>query len=190
MCPERRRRRESYFARPGIQQQQLTRDRRTPLPRAASPRPTQPRYQHPRATRFRSTARTRSVQRDLEDINGSLCVPGVDHVTSSSKKREAILSDVNPDRSAAADMRLDAIQHDLSDFETIVDNKDKQEVPVIEQKILAQMGMVSRRTGQLRRPRHAQVLRRHGDSKERRLRGADRGPGSGPDDLVREEHSR
>ena len=37
---------------------------------------------------------------------------------------------------------MNAIQHDLGDFETIVDNKDKQEVPVIEQKILAQMGEV------------------------------------------------
>ena len=96
----------------------------------------------------------RVVQRELESINEALRVPGVkfsavnsavkrsQSIVSSSKKREAILSDVNPDRRAAAEMRLDAIQRDLSDFETIVDNKDKQEVPVIQQKILAQVGEV------------------------------------------------
>jgi len=95
----------------------------------------------------------RVVQKNLESVSEALRVPGVkfsdvdkavkrsQKVVTSTQKRNEILNAVpaGQKRDAAA-ATLKDIQSDLQDFDAIVQNKDKQEVPIIQQKILEKVG--------------------------------------------------
>ena len=95
----------------------------------------------------------RVVQKNLESVSEALRVPGVkfsdvdkavkksQKVVSSTQKRNEILNAVPAgDKRSAAAATLDDIQNDLKEFDAIVQNKDKQEVPIIQQKILKKVG--------------------------------------------------
>ncbi|QDZ25059.1 cyclophilin-type peptidyl-prolyl cis-trans isomerase [Chloropicon primus] len=97
----------------------------------------------------------RQVQKSMEAISAALRVPGVKFsdvsksirrskkVVNSDKDRRAILAEVtNPGRRSDAASKLSEISSMLSDFEQVVEKKDKQEVPVLQQKILRLVGEI------------------------------------------------
>jgi len=92
----------------------------------------------------------REVQRRLESISDDLRVPGVrfsgveESVNKSSKivtnDAAKILAAVSPAKMADGKAALAEIAQQLEEFKIIVAQKDKQEVPVAQQKVLALVG--------------------------------------------------
>ena len=92
----------------------------------------------------------REVQRNLESISDDLRVPGVRFtgVESSvnnaskivSKDGAKILASVAPDKMADGKAVLAQLNQELEDFKVIVANKDKQEVPIAQQRVLELVG--------------------------------------------------
>lgn len=94
----------------------------------------------------------RKVQSALESISEDLRVPGVrfsgvskavDTATKVLNKDSAkILAAVAPDKKEATTPLIADLQAGLADFRTIVDNKDKQQVPIKQQELLNIVGQI------------------------------------------------
>lgn len=97
----------------------------------------------------------RQVQKSMEAISAALRVPGVkfsdvtksikrsQKVLASDKDRKAILAEIpNPSKRQDAAAKLDQIASMLQDFSGVAERKDKQEVPIIQQKILRVVGEI------------------------------------------------
>lgn len=94
----------------------------------------------------------RAVQKKLETISDDLRVPGVNFrgvdgsVKGSLKivqeQRAKILADVAPSRKAQGEKALDELERVLTDFQVIVEQKDKQEVPLAQQEALQLVGRI------------------------------------------------
>ena len=97
----------------------------------------------------------RQVQKSMEAISAALRVPGVkfsdvtksikrsQKVLASDKDRKAILAEIpNPSKRQDASAKLDQIASMLQDFSGVAERKDKQEVPIIQQKILRVVGEI------------------------------------------------
>lgn len=92
----------------------------------------------------------REVQRKIESISDDLRVPGVrftgveSSVNSSSKivtsDAAKILASVAPEKMEDGKEALKLLQQELEDFKVVVAQKDKQEVPVAQQKVLQLVG--------------------------------------------------
>jgi cyclophilin family peptidyl-prolyl cis-trans isomerase len=99
-----------------------------------------------------STKPIRQIQVVLESISEDLRVPGVrfsgvskavnnalNVVTKDSAK---ILADVAPSKKDATAPLIEQLKEGLIDFKTIVDNKDKQQVPIKQQELLGIVGQI------------------------------------------------
>lgn len=97
----------------------------------------------------------RVVQKSMENVSEALRVPGVkfsevnksikrsQQVVTNDKKRREIIAEVkNPEKAKDVARKLDEIARMLEEFSVISENKDKQEVPVIQQKILQVVGEI------------------------------------------------
>lgn len=94
----------------------------------------------------------RSVQRKLEAISDDLRVPGVkfsgveSNVNGSLKivkeQRDKIVASLAPSKKADGEKALKELETVLADFQVIVAQKDKQEVPLQQQKALALVGRI------------------------------------------------
>lgn len=94
----------------------------------------------------------REVQRRLESISEDLRVPGVrftgveSSVNTASKivnnDASKILASIAPDKMADGKAALAELQQQLEDFKVVVEQKDKQEVPVAQQKVLNLVGRI------------------------------------------------
>jgi len=94
----------------------------------------------------------RSVQRKLEAISDDLRVPGVkfsgveSNVNGSLKivkeQRDKIVASLAPGKKADGEKALKELETVLADFQVIVAQKDKQEVPLQQQKALALVGRI------------------------------------------------
>ena len=102
-----------------------------------------------------SKAPIRQVQKSMEAISAALRVPGVkfsdvsksvnrsQKVLGSDKDRKAILAEIgDPGKRGEASQKLGDISNLLQDFERVVETKDKQEVPILQQKILKIVGEI------------------------------------------------
>jgi cyclophilin family peptidyl-prolyl cis-trans isomerase len=94
----------------------------------------------------------RSVQRKLEAISDDLRVPGVkfsgveSNVNGSLKivkeQRDKIIASLAPGKKADGEKALKELETVLTDFQVVVAQKDKQEVPLQQQKALALVGRI------------------------------------------------
>jgi len=94
----------------------------------------------------------RSVQRKLEAISDDLRVPGVkfsgveSNVNGSLKivkeQRDKIVASLAPGKKADGEKALKELETVLADFQVIVAQKDKQEVPLQQQKALSLVGRI------------------------------------------------
>jgi cyclophilin family peptidyl-prolyl cis-trans isomerase len=97
----------------------------------------------------------RVVQKSMENVSEALRVPGVKFsevnksikrsqavVTNDKKRREIIAEVKSSERQRDVSAKLDDIAQMLEDFAVISENKDKQEVPIIQQKILQVVGEI------------------------------------------------
>jgi len=94
----------------------------------------------------------RSVQRKLEAISDDLRVPGVkfsgveSNVNGSLKivkeQRDKIVASLAPGKKADGEKALKEMETVLADFQVIVAQKDKQEVPLQQQKALSLVGRI------------------------------------------------
>eukprot|EP00873_Tetraselmis_striata_P046079 jgi/Tetstr1/466343/TSEL_010873.t1 len=95
----------------------------------------------------------RAIQRELESISEALRIPGsksLGPVARSVRKSEQILKDKKSEivsafaKSKADDglLALVNLSSALSEFDTVLENQDKQEVPIIQQKCLDAVGAV------------------------------------------------
>lgn len=94
----------------------------------------------------------REVQRRLESISEDLRVPGVRFTGVESSVNNAskivnndaakILASVAPDKMADGKAALAELQQQLEDFKVVVEQKDKQEVPVAQQRALNLVGRI------------------------------------------------
>jgi cyclophilin family peptidyl-prolyl cis-trans isomerase len=94
----------------------------------------------------------RAVQKKLESISDDLRVPGVkfsgvaSSVTGSLKivneQRDKIIADFAPAKKADGTQALKELESVLKEFQVVVEQKDKQEVPFQQQKALALVGQI------------------------------------------------
>jgi len=94
----------------------------------------------------------RTVQVALESISDDLRVPGVrfsgvsKSVNTSlkivTKSPKDILKDVAPQNADKAAVLLAQLQAGLEEFKVVVDNKDKQQVPILQQQLLTTVGLI------------------------------------------------
>eukprot|EP00238_Polyblepharides_amylifera_P013286 CAMPEP_0196579320 /NCGR_PEP_ID=MMETSP1081-20130531/20065_1 /TAXON_ID=36882 /ORGANISM="Pyramimonas amylifera, Strain CCMP720" /LENGTH=460 /DNA_ID=CAMNT_0041898857 /DNA_START=112 /DNA_END=1494 /DNA_ORIENTATION=+ len=94
----------------------------------------------------------RQVQLALESISEDLRVPGVrfSGVSKSvetslsvvSRQGDKILKDVAPSKKDEAKLLLADLKQGLEEFKIVVDNKDKQQVPILQQKLLTTVGLI------------------------------------------------
>ena len=94
----------------------------------------------------------RAVQKKLETISDDLRVPGVNFrgVDSSvngslkivKEQRKDILASIAPSKKAEGEKALNELERVLTDFQVIVQQKDKQEVPLAQQEALQLVGSI------------------------------------------------
>jgi len=94
----------------------------------------------------------RAIQKYLESISDDLRVPGVKFsgVQSSvngslrivKDQKDKIMSDVAPSKKADGEKALKELEDVLNDFQVVVQQKDKQEVPLQQQKALSLVGRI------------------------------------------------
>jgi len=94
----------------------------------------------------------RAIQKKLESISDDLRVPGVkfsgveSSVNGSLKivkeQKDKIIADLAPEKKADGEKALKELESVLTDFQVVVQQKDKQEVPFQQQKALALVGRI------------------------------------------------
>jgi cyclophilin family peptidyl-prolyl cis-trans isomerase len=94
----------------------------------------------------------RAIQKKLESISDDLRVPGVkfsgveSSVNGSLKivkeQKDKIVADLAPEKKADGEKALKELESVLTDFQVVVQQKDKQEVPLQQQKALALVGRI------------------------------------------------
>lgn len=95
----------------------------------------------------------RKIQKELEQISEDLRVPGSKSLGSVSRRIRSAQSTLDkevktiqasfaPDSQQSGDSAIDKLRTGLNEFRTLVDDQDKQQVPIKQQQVLAYVGEI------------------------------------------------